>query len=82
VPEVEGIGSGLTADVGVETVEVTLNGPLPLINSLTADDLKLTLDVSGLGVGIHEVTPQISLPDGVIVSSLRPETVSVTLTSG
>ena len=81
-PTVVGLGSGLSAELAIETVDVTLSGPLPLISGLTADDLDLSLDVANLGVGIHDVAVELVVPEGVVLQALQPETVSVTLTAG
>lgn len=81
VPEVVGLSGDLVAELAVEAIEVTLSGPLPLLSQLTADDLPLTLDVADLGVGIHEVSLELALPEGVVLRSLQPESVSVTLTA-
>jgi YbbR domain-containing protein len=82
VPTVLGLGGGLAAEVAIETIDVTLSGPLPLISQLSADDLELTLDVANLGVGIHDVPVEVTVPDGAVLQALQPETVSVTLTVG
>ncbi|MDA0353735.1 MAG: CdaR family protein [Chloroflexi bacterium] len=82
VPTLVGVGSGLTATLSEPTVELILNGPLPLLNELTTEDLQVTLDLTGLGVGTHEVPATTTTPEGVIVTSLQPETVSVTLAAG
>lgn len=82
VPEVIGLSGGVSATLDPETIEVTLTGPLPLLSQLTANDLAVTLDVTGLDVGIHDVTAEITVPDGASLQALQPETVSVTLTVG
>lgn len=78
-PAIVGLADGLTVNV-VEPVEITLSGPLPLLTQLTADDLGISLDVSGLGAGVHTVQVQLTVPEGMVLKSLQPETVSVTLT--
>lgn len=81
VPEVIGLSGGLAATLGSETIEVTLTGPLPLLSQFTAADVAVTLDVTGLDVGLHDVAVEISVPDGALLQALQPETVSVTLTT-
>ena len=54
----------------------------PVLNTLTADDIILTVDVEGLGAGAYDLEPSLDLPEGVMQDTLRPETVSVTLTPG
>jgi YbbR domain-containing protein len=81
-PEIVGLGDGLTAELDPATVEVTLSGPLPLLNQLSADDLQLSVDVAGLGVGIHDLPVELVVPEGAVLQALQPETVSVTLAAG
>ena len=78
VPVVVGLADGLTAEVAVESVSITLQGPLPLLNQLTADDLEVTLDVTSLGIGIHEIAAEVTVPDGTALQAPL-ESVPVTL---
>jgi YbbR domain-containing protein len=59
------------------TVDLVLTGPLPRLNAVSSDDVKVVLDLSGLGEGIHQVTPQVVRPDGIVaqlaLSSVRVE---------
>jgi YbbR domain-containing protein len=80
-PRIVGLGDGLAINA-VESVEITLSGPLPLLTQLTADDIGISLDVSGLGAGVHAVEVQLTVPEGMVLKSLQPETVSVTLAIG
>jgi YbbR domain-containing protein len=80
-PRIVGLGDGLAINA-VESVEITLSGPLPLLTQLTADDIGISLDVSGLGAGVHAVEVQLTAPEGMVLKSLQPETVSVTLAIG
>ena len=61
-------------------VEVSLQGPQPLLNALLADDVRVTIDVSSLSIGTHEVELSVELPDGLTATSVQPAPVSVTLT--
>lgn len=82
VPEFINALSGIVATPESPTIELTLTGPLPVLNTLTAEDISLTIDLAGLGAGAYELEPTLDLPEGVIQDALRPETVSVTLTPG
>ncbi len=80
--EVNGLPSGLTARVSPTTVDVILSGPLPLLNTLTRQDVRVTVDVTGLAIGTHQLTPKVEvLISNVKVESLLPGTVEVTLVS-
>ena len=81
-PQFINILNGLVTSPESPFVSVTLTGPLPVLNTLTADDITLTIDVAGMGAGTYNVNPSLDLPEGVARDTLRPEPVSVTLTPG
>ena len=78
-PVVQGLDAGLTADVALETVEVILSGPLPLLESMEPDDMFVILDLAGLLPGVHAVDPRVILPTGIREEGLLPETVEVVI---
>ena len=78
-PELRGLGasSGFTATVSSESVEVILSGPLPLLETLEADDVRIILDLFGLPLGTYQIEPQMVLPEGLTAQSINPATVQV-----
>jgi YbbR domain-containing protein len=80
-PVVQGLGAGLTATVALETVDVILSGPLPLLEALGSDDVFVILDLSGLLQGNHVVTPRVVVPTGIRAAGVLPETVEVVITA-
>lgn len=52
---------GLRARVIPTRVTVLVTGPQPLLDRLTVDDLTVTVDVDGLGVGTHDLEPRAML---------------------
>lgn len=76
-PALQGLGPGLTATVSPETVEVILSGPLPRLETLEADDVRVVLDLFGLPRGMHQVKPHVVVPEGVTAQSINPATVQV-----
>ncbi len=80
-PVVQGLGAGLTATVALETVDVILSGPLPLLEALGSDDVFVILDLGGLLPGNHVVTPRVVVPTGIRAVGVLPETVEVIVTS-
>lgn len=80
VVQVVGLPPGLTAQVLPATVDVIISGPLPLLDTLTRQDIRVTVDLSGLAAGTHQLTPRVEiLIADVIVESILPGTVEVTL---
>lgn len=64
----------------VESCSVTLFGTSAYLQTLTADDVKLYVDLSGVSEpGSYELTVQAELPTGVTSSSVSPSAVTVTV---
>lgn len=80
--EVIGLPAGMNAQISPDTVDVILSGPLPLLNTLTRQDVRVTVDVTSLAAGTHQLTPKVEvLISNVRVESLLPGTVEVILVS-
>lgn len=76
-----GLAPGLSALPAPETVDIILSGPLPLLEKLTANDIRITLDVTDLGVGNYQLVPLIEiLIADIEIQSIFPGTVEVTIT--
>jgi YbbR domain-containing protein len=80
-PIIVGIGDGLTARVSPLTVDIVLAGPQPTLNRLTLDNVRVEVDITGLEVGVHQLTPKVTVPEDVSVQSVVPSTVQVEITS-
>ncbi|MCS7040605.1 MAG: CdaR family protein [Caldilineales bacterium] len=79
-PVVQGLGQGLRVEaISPPTLSVLMQGPLPRLQTLTGDNVRAVLDLTGLGVGAHTLTPILVHPDGVNVRTLLPESVQVTI---
>ena len=76
-PELQGLGPNLTTTVSPETVEVILSGPLPLLETLEAKDVRIVLDLFELPLGTHQLDPQVVVPEGMTAKSILPATVQV-----
>jgi len=78
--EITGLADGMTAQVSPETLDVILSGPLPILNTLSRQDVHVTVDVTGLTAGSYQLSPVVQiLASGVTVESLLPGTVEVIL---
>jgi YbbR domain-containing protein len=81
--EMLGLPAGMTAQISPATVDVILSGPLPLLDTLTRQDVHVTVDLSGLEAGTHQLVPKVEvLISNVTVESLLPGTVEVILSPG
>jgi len=75
-----GLPEGFFAQISPLTVDVILSGPLPVLDALTPQDVTITIDVSGLDVGTHQLTPKVEVLVGnVLVESILPGTIEVVL---
>jgi YbbR domain-containing protein len=78
--EIAGLPAALDARVSPATLDVILAGPLPVLNTLSRQDVHVIVDVSGLAPGSYQLTPTVqTLASNVIVESLLPGTVEVIL---
>ena len=79
--DITGLTPGLEAKISPAAVDVILSGPLPLLDSLTHQDVHVVLDLTGLSAGSHQLTPRVNvLISNVGVESLLPTSVEVVLT--
>jgi len=79
--EVTGLAPGLKAQVSPLTVDVILSGPIPALESLKPSEVRVSIDASGYGVGTYQLIPIVTISvDNVIVQSILPSTVQVTIT--
>jgi YbbR domain-containing protein len=78
--EVIGLAEGLEGKVSPETVDVILSGPLPILDTLRADNLRVTVDMTDAKAGTYQRTPKVELAVGEVrVDSILPGTVEVTI---
>jgi YbbR domain-containing protein len=80
--DVQGLGPDLYALPSPETVNLILTGPAATLEDLQDDELLIVVDLLDLGVGTHQVTPQvIGLPTGVVAGDPVPASIQVTITT-
>ena len=72
-----GVTTPLTATVSPPSVDIVLSGPLPQLNALTENDVRVEVDASGLATGVQQLTPQVITPEGITVQSVLPATVQI-----
>lgn len=76
--EVRALSEGLEAILDPEEVRVFLFGPLPTLDSLAEDDVRVTVDLLNLITGTHVIEPFVSVSaDEVEVRSTQPARISV-----
>jgi YbbR domain-containing protein len=78
--EVQGLLAGLFVQVAPDNVDVILSGPLPLLDTLSPQDVRVIIDVTDLGAGTHQLTPDVDvLISDIVVESILPGTLEVTI---
>ncbi|MCC6456759.1 MAG: hypothetical protein IT328_17525 [Caldilineaceae bacterium] len=80
-PVIQGLGPGLDATVALDTFDVILSGPLPFLEALGPDDVFVIVDLTGLLVGNHVVTPRVVVPTGIRAVGVLPATIEVVITA-
>ena len=76
--EIADLASGLFAQAAPDVVSVILDGPLPVLEGLAPEDVRVVLSLLGRTVGVHQVEPEIIvLPEGVTVRTLLPDSIEV-----
>jgi YbbR domain-containing protein len=80
-PIIQGLNSNLRATVSLSRIDVIVSGPLPRLNTISPEDVRVTLDLSGLLPGSHVVAPTIVSPEGIVVDAIIPQAVEVTIES-
>jgi YbbR domain-containing protein len=79
--EVEGLQSGYAAKVSPTRVDVIISGPLPILNKLTANDVHVVMDLTGMAPGDYQKKPVAKIAvDGLKVDSILPDTLEVIIT--
>jgi YbbR domain-containing protein len=80
--EIIGLENGLTAQVSPTSVDVILSGPLSLLDTLTRQSVRATVDLTGLAPGTYQLTPKVEiLIANIVVESILPNTIEVVITT-
>ncbi len=78
--EIIGLLAGYEVHISPETVDVIVSGPLPSLDILTRQAIRVVVDVTGLTEGTHQLTPKVEVLVGdVLVQSILPATIEVVL---
>jgi YbbR domain-containing protein len=77
--EVINLGEGLQAEVNPSDVSLNIVAPSEALANLTAADIKIQVDASGLGPGQYTLTPKVVPPPNLQWLSMDPSEVTVTI---
>jgi YbbR domain-containing protein len=63
-----------------QTVDVIVSGPLPVLDKLASQDVKVTVNLTDLTPGTYQLKPEVEPINGnVLVESILPGTVEVVI---
>ena len=80
VPEVRGLRGGYAAVIEPSKVRVVLFGPLPVLDALAENDVRVVVDLFGMSPGVYSIEPDVIVPDrGIEIRSVQPAAVTVTI---
>ena len=80
-PVVQGAGDDMLITVSLEEVEVIVSGPLPRLELLRPEEVRVLLDLTGLLPGSHLVEPTVVVPEGIVEQGVIPEAIEVLIES-
>lgn len=79
--EIVGLGSDLNVQISPSNVDIILSGPLPLLETLTRQSIRVTADLTNLAAGTYQLSPKVEvLVANIVVESILPNTIEVALT--
>ena len=78
--EMRGLAPGMGAVASPDSVDILILGPLPLLDNLSVDDVRVVVDLQGLAPGSYQITPQvIFLSDKLRAENVLPAQIEVTI---
>ena len=76
--EVIGLPENLKAVLAPELITLLISGPLPVLDELNQDDIRVILDLTDYQVGTYQLEPVVELPtDEITVVNIQPEIIDV-----
>ena len=79
--EIIGLEKDLNVQISPTNVDIILSGPLPLLDTLTRQSVRVTVDLTGLTEGIYQLSPSVEvLVANVVAESILPNTIEISLT--
>lgn len=76
--EVIGLSPTLTANLAPETVTVLLSGPVSVLDTITADSIRVVIDLTDYEIGTYQLEPVVELvPGELTVENIQPEVINI-----
>lgn len=78
---ITGLASNLNVEISPDIVDILISGPLPVLDVLKSQEIKITIDLTGKGPGTYQITPPVLIDDpDVRIESVIPGTIEVKIT--
>lgn len=74
-----GLGTDLVAQLEPPQISLQVNAPVEVLQAMQAEDIRVFVDLTGLGPGTYTLEPQVTMPQGATWLGNDPETVVVTI---
>ena len=71
-PIVIGLDKRFETVLSPPQMDVVLSGPLPVLNTITDQEVRVLLDLTGLEAGVHQIKPTLVSPDGIRAQAALP----------
>jgi YbbR domain-containing protein len=75
----QGLAHGLEAKLSPDTIDVILTGPLPKLQALNPDEVRVVVDLGNLVPGTYQIKPQAIVPQGIVAETMLPAMIQVTI---
>jgi YbbR domain-containing protein len=75
----QGIDPDYVWTAAPERADVILSGPIPRLQTLESEDVRVVVDLFGLKPGPHKVRPTVFLPDDLHLEAILPDTIEITI---
>lgn len=74
-----GLGTDLVAQLEPPQISLQVNAPVEVLQAMQAEDIRVFVDLTGLGPGTYTLEPQVTMPQGATWLGNDPATVVVTI---
>jgi YbbR domain-containing protein len=77
-----GLAEGFEANISPMTLDLIISGPLPMLDAISPNNIRVSLDLTGLEPGTFQITPKVELGMSELrLESVLPQSVEVTITA-
>jgi len=76
--EIIGLPENLKANLFPEFITIIISGPLPILDQLKLEDIRIYLDLTNYEVGTYQLQPVVELPsEEIMVDSIQPGLIDI-----